>query len=629
MPNSWVNQQTTTNYGGINPREYLGCCIGGPGALVDPTGSGYIWFAYGWDTVSQTIPFNNNLSGSGLRVSGINYGFQYWNQDYNRGSLSSTLNVTNSSGSVIGSVTTSHPQTTLGWTNFSNTYPLNSALLSTLGSATLSFTGKDDRFWAGYYGPAVRDSFVRFAYTVDPCVSNPTYSPSCAGFNSIVTSSNQLPYPSAGIYGDAFMYQMFSIQTALSQGGTGLKVHGFDYGFEVKSREPYCGSWDLFFICLDPRDPLARVSAQITDKNNNVLYSVTRDYNDLNSYQSRDYQFRFGTSQQLGNLGSFSLTANTWDDAGVRNMYARIVYTPDQCIRDPLSSVLCPGYAAAAASQTTPTTSTTVATIESTPTTVSVISTDLNQPITTNYSTPTTTFTTPASPSNNTLSTNNTPSSTQLSEERSKSVSTPSTSTLLSIVRGVQANLAATERAATQNAIKEAETASASAVAEAESIAAISQTASISSSLTNSNASGGGLNSSVSLQFTREENSRKLSQEADQQKQEVVNLSSRNPVSDYLETKTSSDSQQDKQQSQTTVKRNVPNNEAAGGVDIALLQRVPPGYELYQQALKDNNFYPPKEIYKNQKVVDNERILRQLNRRSDVLHELMVNEQYK
>ena len=45
--------------------------------------------------------------------------------------------------------------------------------------------------------------------------------------------------------------------------------------------------------------------------------------------------------------------------------------------------------------------------------------------------------------------------------------------------------------------------------------------------------------------------------------------------------------------------------------------------------LRDSQFYSPKEIYKNQKVVDNESILRQMNRRSDRLHEEMVNQQFK
>jgi hypothetical protein len=43
--------------------------------------------------------------------------------------------------------------------------------------------------------------------------------------------------------------------------------------------------------------------------------------------------------------------------------------------------------------------------------------------------------------------------------------------------------------------------------------------------------------------------------------------------------------------------------------------------------LQDVAFYAPKEIYKNQKTVDNVRALRQMS--SDKLHQDLVNLQYK
>ena len=43
--------------------------------------------------------------------------------------------------------------------------------------------------------------------------------------------------------------------------------------------------------------------------------------------------------------------------------------------------------------------------------------------------------------------------------------------------------------------------------------------------------------------------------------------------------------------------------------------------------MPDVAFYAPKEIYKNQKVTDNVRLLRGLG--SDRLHQEMVNRQYK
>jgi hypothetical protein len=76
-----------------------------------------------------------------------------------------------------------------------------------------------------------------------------------------------------------------------------------------------------------------------------------------------------------------------------------------------------------------------------------------------------------------------------------------------------------------------------------------------------------------------------------------------------------------------TVKKNVEINELAGGVDITLLALQPRGYDLYSVTLKDADFYAPKDIYGNQKTVDNARALRQLS--SDRLHQEMMDQQYK
>lgn len=78
----------------------------------------------------------------------------------------------------------------------------------------------------------------------------------------------------------------------------------------------------------------------------------------------------------------------------------------------------------------------------------------------------------------------------------------------------------------------------------------------------------------------------------------------------------------------TTVNTNVSDNEIAGGVNIGRMATIPAGYNQYLGlALADASFYAPKEIYKNQKVIDNARVLRQLS--SDRLHKEMVEQQYR
>ena len=76
-----------------------------------------------------------------------------------------------------------------------------------------------------------------------------------------------------------------------------------------------------------------------------------------------------------------------------------------------------------------------------------------------------------------------------------------------------------------------------------------------------------------------------------------------------------------------TVKRNVQNNELAGGVSIESIARQPVNFAQYFSMIPDAAFYEPKEIYRNQKTVDNVRALRSLS--SDRLHQEMIEKQYK
>jgi negative regulator of sigma E activity len=76
-----------------------------------------------------------------------------------------------------------------------------------------------------------------------------------------------------------------------------------------------------------------------------------------------------------------------------------------------------------------------------------------------------------------------------------------------------------------------------------------------------------------------------------------------------------------------TVKKNVQNNELAGGVSIEAIAKQPTNYAQYFTMIPDVAFYAPKEIYKNQKTIDNARALRLLS--SDRLHQQMIDRQYK
>ena len=78
-----------------------------------------------------------------------------------------------------------------------------------------------------------------------------------------------------------------------------------------------------------------------------------------------------------------------------------------------------------------------------------------------------------------------------------------------------------------------------------------------------------------------------------------------------------------------TVKKNVANNEVAGDVKVEDLSKQGANLAQYFSAMPDIAFYAPKEIYRNQRTVDNARVMRGLTGGSDALHQRMINQQYK
>lgn len=100
-----------------------------------------------------------------------------------------------------------------------------------------------------------------------------------------------------------------------------------------------------------------------------------------------------------------------------------------------------------------------------------------------------------------------------------------------------------------------------------------------------------------------------------------------NPLSEMMMQQRFEMMQESVQQQTGSVNRNVQPNDLAGGIDLASMATVPQGFNAYSFVLKDAAFYEPKEVYKNQKVVDNVQVLRQMS--SDSLHKQMVDQQYK
>jgi len=108
---------------------------------------------------------------------------------------------------------------------------------------------------------------------------------------------------------------------------------------------------------------------------------------------------------------------------------------------------------------------------------------------------------------------------------------------------------------------------------------------------------------------------------------EGLKFGHKNPVDNAMESKPFIPQMNSESQQNSAVKKNVQNNEAAGNVTIESIAKQPANYAQYFTIIPDVAFYAPKEIYKNQKTIDNARALRQLS--SDRLHQDLVNLQYK
>lgn len=110
---------------------------------------------------------------------------------------------------------------------------------------------------------------------------------------------------------------------------------------------------------------------------------------------------------------------------------------------------------------------------------------------------------------------------------------------------------------------------------------------------------------------------------------EGIKVGGRSTLNDAIEQRPVLLTSANQEQKTETVNKNVQPNELAGRVDIASIATQPTGYQAYSTMIPDAAFYAPKEIYRNQRTVDNARVLRGLQSGSDRLHQEMVNQQYR
>lgn len=329
------------------------------GMMGSYTPDGYI-FGYVSGTIDQTVNFNSVNFGyqntSAVFATGIAYGFKYRFQcaqsvgtSCETGTSQDTLNATftytlpngtietsSSYGLGLKNINDGNPAYNPVWQQLAETYTFTGAKpLNQVGSAKLSITGMDAGFWAcnpDCYGPQVKDAYIRLNYSVDPCILNPAFNPSCSGFQNIVQGSKSPTF-----------YYSYNIAQSLPHIGGGVVLHGYDYGFNWYN---YGSCYNTFlFWCTDWRtDGGGNINFRISDKNNSTMLQQQWYVGGNNSGGSFSDRYLFTESKNSLDMGSVQWwTSNVWNHFGWVG-WTKPIWTPDPCYTNGLYSPNCSNF---------------------------------------------------------------------------------------------------------------------------------------------------------------------------------------------------------------------------------------------------------------------------------------------
>lgn len=428
-------------------------------------------------------------------------------------------------------------------------------------------------------------------------------------------------------YGMTDVYQTANIANSLPSSGAGLRVNGYDFSFMAKNGN----GWD------DGRQDYLIAYTVFRDAAGAEKYSKTYDLNkNIGYWANYSFSETFATpfaTRDLGTVqyGFVGMDNNFW--AGpygpeVTNVSFSLKYSVDPCATNPLYSPTCPGYldalnklittsTASTSTATTTTTTTDTAALPPPPPPGSPPPPPGSQPPPGSPPPPP-----GAGPSPQTATAATTAKSTE---------SSAGTGLGLSVIAKNQQREQSIVSAVVQTATSSAESAAATSMQESLSVAAtaVSNSQAFAVSIGSIAISGTGIRASSTA--SNMGFSGAATQEFGAGAGSVINASNMlldrtNPINEYIEFRPAMPP--GPAFSGPTVNRSAANNEAAGGVDINKIALAPTGYNDYLNLIiRDAAFYAPREVYKNQRTVDNARALRQMT--NDSRHREMVEGQYR
>ena len=536
--------------------------------------SGNINFSYGNVNLNQVVNINNALAaaGTGIQLSGFNFGFRAKNgngwddgrQDY----LAAYVNIYNSAGKVVENYDyTQYTNRQYNWSDFNFTETFNKPYnTNKLGAAQFGFIGRDNNFWAGNYGPEIMNVSFSLNYRIDPCAANPASSPTCPGFNNLIKSTNVVVPSGISIAGLTTNDTASSGTPIINVGGVQLSTSGV---ITAPDNVPQVLK-DVQAVTQQSQPAQiqqlpASSAVQSQQQSNKSAPNMSLIMNLIGQIQAADKATQTAAVQNANQVAATSSAkAQEQAMATVDNLNAMSMASSQE------SQIQTASTAQMSAPPAQPTSTSAV---------------QLQGPTTTSLQS----LMTASTQSMNSTNVNTAQQTNQISYQA------PANSN--SVFSMASAYSASKSQTPTYNE------------QQLSSLLSIQQTVA----------------ETAPVQMTRIE-TRSLDAEVP-----VMLVASAMPrgssVTEIAETRANIETNQTEQQTET-VKKNVQPNELAGGVDIASIATQPKGFDVYATTImKDGAFYAPKDIYGNQKTIDNARALRQLS--SDRLHQDMIDLQYR
>lgn len=600
-----------------------GYCGPNPRVSAWGAGSNVINFSYGLVDLNQIVNINKALaiSGSVVQLSGFNFGFTAKNgngwdngaQDY----LSAYVKLYGSSGNQVAAYDyTSQTNKRYNWTtfNFSETFA-TPYTASTMGNAQYGFVGRDNNFWVGPYGPEIKDVNFSLKYSTkpDPCIADPLSSPTCPGYALATVKNSILGSTVAGA-------SVTSYIPTTNYGSPAPAAAAPDPTNPAPQQGPAPAP--------GPQGPVGPAPGPGQDPNQNP--SVAQD----NPSQPSPQQAGPAPTgpQPAGGPPQTTQTASApppsagpqqagpqqgGGGAGPSKLAMSVVKTAQA--NDKATQQMAVQNAAKAFEGTVQSSNA-----------ASNAAVSMNQDMSANSATAAAQFssqTTQASQQTTTQSTQVSQQQQQQTnahqQQTNKSVQQVQQTTTVSQQVEIQSTSVVMLKPPAQVATESQQQSSGTGITVNKNTIGYNPLA----SFTVSNMSSPVAQTAPVYQPRIE--ARPV--DADTPPMQVASFGgigrAGNPLSEMMMQQRFELMQENIQQQTSSVNRNVQPNDLAGGVDLASMATVPQGFNAYSFVLKDAAFYEPKEVYKNQKVVDNVQVLRQMS--SDSLHKQMVDQQYK